>query len=103
MAAVQRVAVYASYATELHHKITVAGEIDETGSSQFFSPIWKTSDLLTSARGVKQLKSVNKQTNSHSAKSKTQRHNKPRVTFTERMLKDSACMMSLPGRPLRIM
>lgn len=26
-------------------------------------------------------------------------YNKPRVTFTEQTLKDSAWMMSLPGRP----
>lgn len=38
MAAVQRVPVYTSYVTELHHKITVAGETDGTGSSQFFFP-----------------------------------------------------------------
>lgn len=35
MAAVQQVPVYTSYVTELYHKITVAGEIDVTESSQF--------------------------------------------------------------------
>lgn len=36
MAAVQRVAFYTSYVTELHHKITVAGKIDGTGSWRVF-------------------------------------------------------------------
>lgn len=72
MAAVQRVAFYTSYVTELHHKITVAGKIDGTESWQFFFPSWNTSDLLMSARGVKQLKSVKKKKKIHRAKSKTQ-------------------------------